>query len=62
VHHVVNHIIAPYGTPIEERPPVPTLEERVEVVSKRKEAKDLRRGEKKPGGKAKTVVAEEVVA
>jgi small subunit ribosomal protein S17 len=27
--HVVKKIIAPYGTPAEERPPIPTLEERI---------------------------------
>jgi small subunit ribosomal protein S17 len=29
VHHVVSKIIAPFGDPIEARPPVPTEEERV---------------------------------
>ncbi|KAF2971980.1 hypothetical protein GQX73_g1559 [Xylaria multiplex] len=43
VRHVVKHIIAPYGPGIDERPPIPTLEERAgERVAKR-EAKDERR-------------------
>ncbi|KAI9743359.1 MAG: hypothetical protein M1818_003205 [Claussenomyces sp. TS43310] len=39
VRHVVNSIIAPFGTPIEERPPVPTEAERLEELSIKKEAK-----------------------
>lgn len=41
--HVVKHIIAPSGTPIEERPPVPTEEERWNAEIARKQAKDERR-------------------
>ncbi|RSL61436.1 hypothetical protein CEP54_006249 [Fusarium duplospermum] len=41
--HVIKHIIAPYGTPIEERPPVPTLEERIAEREAKKAAKDERR-------------------
>ncbi|KAM5352137.1 hypothetical protein ACJ41O_004860 [Fusarium nematophilum] len=41
--HVVKHIIAPYGTPIEERPPVPTLEERIAEREAKKATKDERR-------------------
>lgn len=29
MHHVVNSILAPFGEPIEARPPVPTAEERI---------------------------------
>lgn len=29
VHHVVTKIIAPFEIPIEERPPIPTIEERI---------------------------------
>ncbi|KAI2779328.1 nucleic acid-binding protein [Daldinia loculata] len=43
VRHVVKHIIAPYGAPIEERPPVPTLEERVAERAAKRAAKDERR-------------------
>ncbi|EEU45774.1 hypothetical protein NCS52_00475300 [Fusarium sp. LHS14.1] len=41
--HVIKHIIAPYGTPIEERPPVPSLEERIAEREAKKAAKDERR-------------------
>ncbi|KAM4057998.1 ribosomal protein [Hirsutella rhossiliensis] len=41
--HVVKHIIAPYGVPIEERPPVPTLEERITERETKKAAKDQRK-------------------
>ncbi|KAI9904543.1 hypothetical protein N3K66_001072 [Trichothecium roseum] len=41
--HVVKQIIAPRGVPIEERPPVPTLEERIEEREAKKAAKDARR-------------------
>lgn len=41
--HVVNYIIAPYGVPTNERPPVPTLEERIADREAKKEAKDERR-------------------
>lgn len=27
--HVIKNIIAPYGSPVEERPPIPSLEERI---------------------------------
>ncbi|KAI8956560.1 nucleic acid-binding protein [Daldinia sp. FL1419] len=43
VRHVVKHIIAPYGEPIEERPPVPTLEERIAERAAKRAAKDERR-------------------
>lgn len=45
--HVVKHIIAPAGIPIEDRPPVPTLEERVEAYETKKAAKDERRAARK---------------
>ncbi|KAI1452965.1 nucleic acid-binding protein [Annulohypoxylon moriforme] len=43
VRHVVKHIIAPYGDPIDERPPIPTLEERVAEAAAKRAAKDERR-------------------
>ncbi|KAI1135422.1 nucleic acid-binding protein [Hypoxylon sp. FL0543] len=43
VRHVVKHIIAPYGEPIEQRPAVPTLEERLAEVAAKRAAKDERR-------------------
>ncbi|KAI0381063.1 nucleic acid-binding protein [Hypomontagnella monticulosa] len=43
VRHVVKHIIAPYGEPIDERPPIPTLEERLAEKTAKKAAKDERR-------------------
>ncbi|KAF7546903.1 hypothetical protein G7046_g9168 [Stylonectria norvegica] len=41
--HVIKHIIAPYGVPIEQRPSVPTLEERIADREAKKAAKDERR-------------------
>lgn len=41
--HVVKHIIAPSGTPIEERPPIPTEDERWAAKLWKKAAKDERR-------------------
>lgn len=44
---VVKHIIAPFGSSIEERPPVPTLEERIADREAKKAAKDARRASKR---------------
>lgn len=44
VHHVVSSILAPFGTPVSERAPVPTEEERMEALRSHKLAKDERRG------------------
>ncbi|KAM7221478.1 hypothetical protein V8F06_003050 [Rhypophila decipiens] len=41
--HVVKHIIAPAGTPIEERPPVPTEQERWAALTAKAETKQQRR-------------------
>ncbi|KAM0249365.1 hypothetical protein ACHAQJ_009081 [Trichoderma viride] len=41
--HVVKKIIAPYGIPTEERPPIPTLEERIAE----REAKQAAKGERR---------------
>ncbi|KAI0542438.1 hypothetical protein GGR58DRAFT_249977 [Xylaria digitata] len=43
VRHVVKHIIAPYGPAIEERPPIPTPEERAAERLAKRAAKDDRR-------------------
>ncbi|CAJ2508779.1 Uu.00g138050.m01.CDS01 [Anthostomella pinea] len=43
VRHVVKHIIAPHGEPIDERPPVPTIHERIEERAAKRAAKDVRR-------------------
>ncbi|KAI0098381.1 nucleic acid-binding protein [Daldinia grandis] len=43
VRHVVKDIIAPYGAPIEQRPPVPTLEARVVERAAKRAARDERR-------------------
>lgn len=40
---VVNRIVAPFGPPIEERPPVPTLEEREAEHNNRRAAKKERK-------------------
>ncbi|KAL0936675.1 mitochondrial 37S ribosomal protein uS17m [Colletotrichum truncatum] len=41
--HVVKGIIAPHATPIEERPPIPTEEERLAARMQKRDAKDTRR-------------------
>ncbi|KAI1332261.1 hypothetical protein F5Y16DRAFT_394335 [Xylariaceae sp. FL0255] len=43
VRHVVKHIIAPFGPGIDERPPVPSLDERVAERTMKRELKDERR-------------------
>ncbi|KAI0550905.1 hypothetical protein F4679DRAFT_582980 [Xylaria curta] len=44
VRHVVKHIIAPYGgVGIDQRPPIPTMEERAAERLAKREAKDERR-------------------
>lgn len=45
--HVVKKIIAPYGVPIEDRPPIPTLEELIAQREGKKEAKDERRASRR---------------
>lgn len=45
--HVVKEIIAPYGTPIEERPKIPVLEELIAEREAKKAAKDVRRASRK---------------
>ncbi|PSS09242.1 hypothetical protein M430DRAFT_77556, partial [Amorphotheca resinae ATCC 22711] len=47
VHHVVSSIIAPFGEPIEARPPVPTEEERVAEREARRLAKAERKRRRK---------------
>ncbi|KAI1385278.1 nucleic acid-binding protein [Hypoxylon trugodes] len=47
VRHVVKHIIAPYGDPIDERPAVPAVEERIAQVAAKRAAKDERRAVRK---------------
>ncbi|ESZ94092.1 hypothetical protein SBOR_5512 [Sclerotinia borealis F-4128] len=44
IHHVVSSIIAPFGTPISERPPIPTAEERIAERERRLMAKHIRKG------------------
>jgi small subunit ribosomal protein S17 len=39
----VSRIIAPFGEPIEARPPVPTFEERIEERERRRAEKEARR-------------------
>ncbi len=52
VHHVVNSILAPFGEPIQARPPVPTLEERIAEREAKRKLKELRRRAERTGGKA----------
>ena len=47
MHHVVNSILAPFGEPIESRPPVPTLEERLGMREEKRRAKEERRKAKR---------------
>jgi small subunit ribosomal protein S17 len=49
--HVVKKIIAPYGTPTEERPPIPTLEERIAEREAQQAAKRERRAHAKEAQK-----------
>lgn len=44
--HLVKHIIAPNGVPVEQRPPIPTEEENWAAKEAKKAAKDARRAEK----------------
>jgi hypothetical protein len=61
--HVVKHIIAPAAVPVEERPPVPTEEERTKTREAKKEAKDerrrLRRAEEEGAGWSKRTPPEQ---
>ncbi|CAG7565336.1 unnamed protein product [Fusarium equiseti] len=41
--HVIKEIIAAHGVPVHERPPVPTMEERIAEYEAKKAAKDERR-------------------
>ncbi|KAK1844089.1 ribosomal protein s17 [Colletotrichum chrysophilum] len=45
--HVVKSIIAPHGTPIEDRPSIPTIEELLAARTQMKETKDARRAERR---------------
>ncbi|KAH8779281.1 hypothetical protein BGZ57DRAFT_726763, partial [Hyaloscypha finlandica] len=47
VNHVVNSILAPFGEPIENRPPVPTLEERLGMREEKRRAREERRKAKR---------------
>ena len=42
VRHVVTSIVSPMGPPLSARPPVPTEEERLDMVEQRRAAKDVR--------------------
>ncbi|GAP89831.1 putative 37S ribosomal protein mitochondrial [Rosellinia necatrix] len=48
VRHVVKHIIAPYGPGIDERPPVPSMEERAAQRAADRAAKDRWRAIRRP--------------
>jgi small subunit ribosomal protein S17 len=49
VHHVVTSIVAPFGEPIDARPPVPTEEERIQERIEKKEGKRARKAGKNLG-------------
>ncbi|KAL8909208.1 MAG: hypothetical protein Q9207_000382 [Kuettlingeria erythrocarpa] len=49
IRHVVTEIVAPWGPPVEERPPIPDVEEMVEEMRVKREAKKERRAAKRQG-------------
>lgn len=51
VHHVVARIITPFGTPIAERPPVPTADERLSAYKQKRFAKLRRRSLRREAAK-----------
>ncbi|KAI9798816.1 MAG: hypothetical protein M1825_004989 [Sarcosagium campestre] len=53
VHHVVTSIVTPFGKPISERPPVPTLEE-LEKAREEKRARKLERKEARHSSSGET--------
>lgn len=52
VRHCVEHIVSPYGEPIESRPPIPSYEERVAARDAQRSAKQERRQLRKSVDKA----------
>ncbi|KAI9707199.1 MAG: hypothetical protein M1836_000159 [Candelina mexicana] len=58
VRHVVTSIIAPFGPAIDERPPIPSEEERLAKRAEKRTAKDERRRAKREGGVAGSRVVE----
>ncbi|KAL2072440.1 hypothetical protein VTL71DRAFT_11783 [Oculimacula yallundae] len=63
VHHVVNSIVAPFGDPIEARPAVPTLEERLEIRDRKRVRKEAKRNAERGEvveGEVEGIVAEGV--
>ncbi|GKT39919.1 37S ribosomal protein S17, mitochondrial [Colletotrichum spaethianum] len=56
--HVVKNIIAPHGTPISERPPIPSEEERIAAQVQKREAKVARRILKKQEGSTETATSQ----
>ncbi|KAK1753471.1 hypothetical protein QBC47DRAFT_386473 [Echria macrotheca] len=54
--HVVKHIVKPAGVPIEERPPIPTEEERLAERAAERLAKDERRARKKAAEAAESAL------
>ncbi|KAL8928449.1 MAG: hypothetical protein Q9208_001682 [Pyrenodesmia sp. 3 TL-2023] len=49
IRHVVTEIVSPWGPPVEERPPIPDLEEMAEEMRAKREAKIERRAAKRQG-------------
>jgi len=49
VHHVVRSILAPFGEPIESRPPVMSEEERIAERVEKRGRKEARREERRLG-------------
>ncbi|KAI4213447.1 MAG: hypothetical protein LQ351_003947 [Letrouitia transgressa] len=49
IKHVVTEIVAPWGPPIEERPPIPSAEAREEERRSKKEAKLARKAKRQRG-------------
>ena len=51
VHHVVASIVAPFGTPISERPPIPTADDRLATYKAKRFAKLHRRSLRREAAK-----------
>ncbi|KAL8706206.1 MAG: hypothetical protein Q9201_000712 [Fulgogasparrea decipioides] len=51
IRHVVTEIVAPWGEPVEERPPVPSLKETEENERMKRNAKIGRRAERRREGR-----------
>ncbi|KAK5168961.1 uncharacterized protein LTR77_006270 [Saxophila tyrrhenica] len=60
VHHVVASILSPFGSPISERPPVPTADDRLAMYKKKRFAKLHRRGLRREAAKGNADAIQEL--